>query len=68
MEKARKICIPSMGPDAGDFVDERFGRAPFFIIYDTGSEKTEYHKNPAAQFHPRVLQESGYSCQRGNPL
>lgn len=44
-----KICIPSKGPEAGDFVDERFGRAPFFVIYDTGSEKTESYKNPAAE-------------------
>lgn len=44
-----KICIPSKGADAGDFIDDRFGRAPFFIIYDTGSGKTETHKNPAAE-------------------
>jgi predicted Fe-Mo cluster-binding NifX family protein len=49
MDKPMKICIPSRGPDAGDLVDERFGRAPFFIIYDTGSEKTEPHKNTAAE-------------------
>jgi predicted Fe-Mo cluster-binding NifX family protein len=49
MDKPLKICIPSRGPDPGDLVDERFGRAPFFVIYDTGSEKTESHKNSAAE-------------------
>jgi predicted Fe-Mo cluster-binding NifX family protein len=49
MDKTMKICIPSKGADAGDFIDDRFGRAPFFIMYDTGSEKTEAHKNPAAE-------------------
>ena len=44
-----KICIPSRGPDTGDLLDERFGRAPFFIIDDTRSEKTESHKNTAAE-------------------
>lgn len=44
-----KICIPSRGPDAGDFIDERFGRAPFFIIYDSESDTTESLKNPAAE-------------------
>lgn len=49
MDTPVKICIPSKGPEEGDFVDERFGRAPFFIIYDTGSNRTESHKNPASE-------------------
>jgi predicted Fe-Mo cluster-binding NifX family protein len=44
-----RICIPAKGPDAGDFVDERFGRAPYYLIYDTETEKTESYKNPAAE-------------------
>ena len=55
-----KVCIPSKGPDAGDFIDERFGRAPFFIIYDTGSNMTESNKNPASEavggVGPRAVQ------------
>jgi predicted Fe-Mo cluster-binding NifX family protein len=47
MDNTRRICIPSSGPETGDLVDDRFGRAPFFMIYDTGTKKTEGHKNPA---------------------
>jgi predicted Fe-Mo cluster-binding NifX family protein len=44
-----RICIPSKGPEPGDFVDERFGRAPYYLIHDTESGKTESYKNPAAE-------------------
>lgn len=47
--KEMKVCIPSKGPEPEDPVDERFGRAPYFLIYDTESGKTESHKNPAAE-------------------
>jgi predicted Fe-Mo cluster-binding NifX family protein len=49
MGTTMKICIPSKGPGTGDFVDERFGRAPFFVLYDTENEKTESYRNPAAE-------------------
>lgn len=44
-----KICIPSKGPEPGDLVDDRFGRAPYYLIYDTENETTESYKNPAAE-------------------
>jgi predicted Fe-Mo cluster-binding NifX family protein len=44
-----RICIPAKGPDAGDFVDERFGRAPYYLIHDTETGTTESYKNPAAE-------------------
>jgi predicted Fe-Mo cluster-binding NifX family protein len=44
-----KICIPSKGPEPADFVDERFGRAPYYLIHDTESGTTESYKNPAAE-------------------
>lgn len=43
-----KICIPSSGPEPDDLIDDRFGRAPYFIIHDTDSDKTESHRNDAA--------------------
>jgi predicted Fe-Mo cluster-binding NifX family protein len=44
-----RICIPSKGPEPGDLVDERFGRAPYYLLYDNESEAIESHKNPAAE-------------------
>lgn len=44
-----RICIPAKGPDAGDIVDERFGRAPYYLIHDTETGTTESYKNPAAE-------------------
>ncbi|HQA81441.1 MAG TPA: NifB/NifX family molybdenum-iron cluster-binding protein [Methanoregulaceae archaeon] len=43
-----KICIPSRGPEIQDLVDERFGRAPYFIIHDTESKMTKAHVNSTA--------------------
>ena len=34
-----KIVITSQGPDLNSPVDPRFGRAAFFLVYDTESEK-----------------------------
>ncbi|HIH26729.1 MAG TPA: dinitrogenase iron-molybdenum cofactor biosynthesis protein [Methanoregulaceae archaeon] len=44
-----RICIPSKGPEPGDIVDERFGRAPYYLIHDTETGKNESYKNPAAE-------------------
>jgi predicted Fe-Mo cluster-binding NifX family protein len=44
-----KICIPSKGPEPADFIDERFGRAPYYLIQDIETGKTESYKNPAAE-------------------
>ncbi|HON81647.1 MAG TPA: NifB/NifX family molybdenum-iron cluster-binding protein [Methanoregulaceae archaeon] len=44
-----RICIPSKGPEPGDLVDERFGRAPYYVIFDAESGTTESYKNPAAE-------------------
>ncbi|MFO8056595.1 MAG: NifB/NifX family molybdenum-iron cluster-binding protein [bacterium] len=30
-----KVCVSSQGPDLESEVDQRFGRAPRFILYDT---------------------------------
>ena len=42
------LCIPSVGPDSGDFIDDRFGRAPYFIIYDTETDTITPHRNESA--------------------
>lgn len=36
-----KIALSSKGPTIEDFIDERFGRTPSFIIYDL--DKESYH-------------------------
>jgi len=40
-----KICISSSGTDLDSNVDPRFGRCPYFIIYDTDIDKFEYFEN-----------------------
>jgi len=41
------IVISSQKPEFEGLVDPRFGRAQFFITWDTESEKWEAHPNPA---------------------
>jgi len=40
-----KICITAKGPATGDLFEERFGRAPFFILYDTETGATDAIQN-----------------------
>ena len=42
------LCIPSSGPEPGDLIDDRFGRAPYFIIYDTDTDAITQHRNESA--------------------
>jgi predicted Fe-Mo cluster-binding NifX family protein len=41
-----KMCIPARGPGLDAEVDDRFGRAPYFVFYDTESKEAESIKNP----------------------
>jgi predicted Fe-Mo cluster-binding NifX family protein len=41
-----KIGIPAKGQGLDAEVDDRFGRAPYFVFYDSESKKTESIKNP----------------------
>lgn len=43
-----RIVITSLGPDLDSEVDSRFGRAAYFIFYDTDSDTFEALPNPAA--------------------
>lgn len=47
--KAMKICITSAGSSLDSNVDPRFGRCPYFIIYDTGSDTFESIENTSRQ-------------------
>lgn len=40
-----KICISSTGNNIDSSVDPRFGRCPFFLIYDKESDKYEFIEN-----------------------
>ncbi len=42
-----KICITAAGQGLDAHVDERFGRAPFFVIVDSESMQHETIRNPA---------------------
>jgi len=41
-----KICITSQGDDLDSKVEPRFGRSPYFIIYDTETSDFEAIENP----------------------
>ncbi len=43
-----KLGISSTGPDLESNVDARFGRCPYFIIYDTDTKKFEAVSNESA--------------------
>ncbi|HAX18049.1 MAG TPA: dinitrogenase iron-molybdenum cofactor biosynthesis protein [Actinobacteria bacterium] len=40
-----KICISSTGDNVDSSVDPRFGRCPFFLIYDDSTENYEFISN-----------------------
>lgn len=41
-----KVVIPSRGDTLDSLMDDRFGRAAYFIIYDTDTNEFEAIKNP----------------------
>jgi predicted Fe-Mo cluster-binding NifX family protein len=41
-----KVAITSTGNTLDSLLDERFGRCPFFVIYDTESKAMEFIPNP----------------------
>jgi len=43
------ICITSKGEDMDKAIDRRFGRAVYFIFYNTETEEIKSMKNPYAQ-------------------
>jgi predicted Fe-Mo cluster-binding NifX family protein len=42
-----KIAVSSMGESIDSLVSEKFGRAPYFVIYDTETQKSYSIKNDA---------------------
>mgnify|MGYP006292569679 CR=1 FL=1 len=40
-----KIAVTSSGPELRSEIDPRFGRCPYFIIYDTDNDKFEAIEN-----------------------
>ena len=47
--KKMKLCITSTGTSLDSNVDPRFGRSPYFIIYDTGSDTFESIENASRE-------------------
>jgi predicted Fe-Mo cluster-binding NifX family protein len=45
MEKTMKIAITSTGNSLDNEIDPRFGRAAFFIIYDTETKQVRFLEN-----------------------
>jgi len=41
-----KVAITSTGNSLESFIDQRFGRCVYFVIYDTESKGVEYIPNP----------------------
>lgn len=42
------VCITSKGPTPDDIVEERFGRAPFFIFFNTETDEWNTVENAVA--------------------
>ena len=51
-----KIAVPATGPEAIAAVDDRFGRAGFFVVYDTDTSAWENLVNSAG---PQSAQGAG---------
>jgi predicted Fe-Mo cluster-binding NifX family protein len=49
-----KICITAQGPTPAARAEERFGRAPYFIIMDTGTRSFEALENRFAEAYGGV--------------
>ena len=41
-----KICVTSKGSETGSVVEQRFGRAPFFVFVDSESGESKSIENP----------------------
>jgi len=49
-----KVCITAQGPTPSARTEERFGRAPYFIIMDTGTRSVEALENRFAEAYGGV--------------
>ena len=54
-----KICITAQGDNLDSKVESRFGRSPYFIIYDTESSNFEVIENPNIEASSGVGIQSG---------
>ncbi len=55
-----KAAIASVGESTESKMDQRFGRAPFFIVYDTGEGSREVLSNPYAS----MMEGAGVAAAR----
>lgn len=47
-QEPQKVVIPASGSDLDAMVDSRFGRAPFYILYDMQTGEFQANQNQAA--------------------
>jgi predicted Fe-Mo cluster-binding NifX family protein len=45
-----KIAITSKGNTLESYIDQRFGRCAYFVVYDTESKAMEFIPNPNREF------------------
>jgi predicted Fe-Mo cluster-binding NifX family protein len=57
-----KICITAKGDNLESAVESRFGRSPYFIIYDTGTSDFEAIENP------NLSESSGVGIKAGQMM
>lgn len=55
-----KIAITSTGNSLDSFVDSRFGRCAWFVVYDTDSKSFEFIPNP----HKNMDDDAGPSSMK----
>ena len=61
-----KIVVTATGKNLDAAVDPRFGRAPFFIVYDTETQEYQTVPNPALQSaHGAGVQAAQMMMDRG---
>lgn len=61
-----KIVIPSSGKTIDSMMDERFGRAGFFLIYDTDTDKYQFLENTwLGQQHGVGVRTSSVIAEKG---
>ncbi len=64
-----KVAVTAQGKDLEAQVDEHFGRAPYFVVYDLENESFEAMENPAAtEARGAGIAAAGFLAEKGVKL